>query len=141
MFQFLLGLNPFKEKIDIYTDGSHKGKWGSWAFVIVSQNKIIHESSGRERKTNSHRMEFQAAIEALSYLKAGTKANLFSDSKALVNTLNGHKKIPTSNLDQYNRLSELRLKRKISCNWVKAHSGIAFNERCDELCLLSRTSK
>ena len=29
----------FRKKIDIYTDGSHKGKWGSWAFVVVKNKK------------------------------------------------------------------------------------------------------
>ncbi len=125
--------------IDIYTDGSHKGKWGSWAFVIVQNSVVIKESSGRERKTNSHRMEFQAAIEALQYLKPGSKANLHSDSRELIKTAESNTKTNRLNSDQIEILRTLILKHKISWKWVKAHSGKAFNERCDELCVQARS--
>ena len=65
---------------EVYTDGSHKGKWGSWAFVVVKNNKVFHEASGRVRYTASHRMEFQAALEALYFLDHGSVAHFYSDS-------------------------------------------------------------
>ena len=129
----------FKRKLDIYTDGSHKAKWGSWAFVIVEGGQIIFESSGRAKKTNSYRMEFQAAIEALSYLKAGSKACVYSDSRVLIQIATKIKDAPAANADQIVQLEQLLATRDISWQWVKAHSGIKFNERCDELCTQARS--
>ncbi len=133
-----LNFNFLKKKFDIYTDGSHKGKWGSWAYVIVHKNKIVYEASGRVRKTNSHRMEFQAAIEALSYLKPGTLACLHSDSKVLIDSALDPESRPQVNADQSEKIDELSSMHYISWKWVKAHSGIPFNERCDQLCMAAR---
>lgn len=132
---------PIQPELHIYTDGSHKDKWGSWAFVIVRNHKIIHESSGRVRKTNSHRMEFQAVIEALTYLKKGSSSFLYSDSKVLIDCFNSPQERPAVNADQLEQLDALLLERKITWKWVKAHSGIKYNERCDELCVLARNGK
>jgi len=131
---------PFQSQLQIYTDGSHKEKWGSWAFVVVRNHKIIHESSGRVRKTNSHRMEFQAVIEALAYLQKGSQACLYSDSKVLIDCFNTPLKRPAVNADQLERLDALLVDRKVTWIWVKAHSGNSYNERCDDLCIQARQS-
>jgi ribonuclease HI len=127
-----------EKKFDIYTDGSHKGKWGSWAFVIVQENKIILESSGRSQKTNSHRMEFQAAIEALRKVPVSAQVCLYTDSRELIKSLTNENAHTTINDDQILILNELKMKYNISTQWVKAHSGILYNERCDQLCSLAR---
>lgn len=136
-------LNILKPNLQIYTDGSHKGKWGSWAFVVTKNNKIIHEASGRSSKTNSNRMEFQAAIEALTYLKVGASAQVYSDSRILIKAMQDNKdrskNRPEANKDQIDALDKLITDRHITWKWIKAHSGIAFNERCDELCILARS--
>ncbi len=129
---------PNQNEIQIYTDGSHKEKWGSWAFVVVKNHKVLHESSGSTRKTNSLRMEFQAVVEALSYLKPRSKAVLHSDSKIIIDCFNSPYLRPNSNLDQLEQIDELLVTRKVKWKWVKGHSGIVFNERCDQLCVLAR---
>ncbi|MBC7419778.1 MAG: ribonuclease HI [Bdellovibrio sp.] len=136
---FLNKLRPRKNILDVYTDGSHKGKWGSWAFVIVENNQIIHESSGRVRYTDSHRMEFQAAIEALSCLVPGTHARLHSDSRVLINCATKIKDRPNVHADQIDLLDELISKNHICWKWVKSHSGVTYNERCDQLCIQARS--
>ena len=132
-------LKFFSKKFDIYTDGSHKGKWGSWAFVIVYKNKIIYEACGRQRKTNSLRMEFQAAIEALSYLAPGSTACVHSDSKILVDSALKLMLQPDAHQDQIEKINHLSSLNQITWKWVKAHTGIEFNERCDQLCLTARS--
>lgn len=129
----------FQKPLEIYTDGGHKGKWGTWAFVVVSRDKIIHEASGRQRRTNSHRMEFQAAIEALQYLPVGTKASIYTDSRVLLNSVTKKTKRPAVNSDQTETLDKLLSKHKITWKWVKAHSGFLYNERCDNLCIMARS--
>ncbi len=136
---------------EIYTDGSYKQGRGSWAYVIVHHGKLIHEASGRAKKTSSHRMEFQAAIEALKNFPGSFPATLFSDSKVLVQTVimkmpqwasnNWLKKnnLPIPNKDLVQELHKLLEARAISWQWIKAHSGIVWNEHCDQLCLLART--
>ncbi|MBY0555383.1 ribonuclease HI [bacterium] len=140
MFVELLAnfFNIFKTETHIYTDGSHKGKWGSWAFVVVQNNRIIYEASQRVNKTNSNRMEFQAAIEALTYLKPNTKACIFSDSRVLIKAVAAKENRPEANADQIEVIDELLLSRDITWKWIKAHSGIKYNERCDELCISAR---
>ena len=132
--------NPFLRSLEIYTDGSHKGKWGAWAFVVSSKGKLIYEASGREKKTNSLRMEFQAAIEAMKYLPKNTRASFYTDSRVLVKAMTQKSKRPLVNTDQLEVLESLAMQHKISWNWVKAHSGVIYNERCDELCFLARNN-
>ena len=131
---------PHHNRYSIYTDGSHKQKWGSWSFVVVQKNKIIYELSGRARKTNSHRMEFQAAIEALKFLKKGTRADFYCDSKVLIDCFSFSGSRPRTSGDQLQEIDALLIDRVISRNWVKAHSGEIYNERCDKLCVLARDS-
>lgn len=128
----------FKTRIDIFTDGSHKGKWGSWAYVIVCKDKVIRESCGRKRNTNSHRMEFEAAIEALSFLKENSNVHLHSDSRVLIKAVTQTGLRPATNVDQINKLQELKSRHQITWKWVKAHSGVEHNERCDQLCREAR---
>ncbi len=136
-------INLFKKPspIEIYTDGSHKGRWGSWAFVVVDNQKIIHEASGSERRTDSHRMEFQAVIEALKYLPAESCAVINTDSKALLDCFTKVRKRTFSNQDQVDEIDQLLILHKVSWRWVKGHHGNVYNEKCDLLCSLAREMK
>jgi ribonuclease HI len=136
-------------KLSIYTDGGWKKGMGSWAFIVVSDTRILHESWGRVRKTGSNRMEFQAAIEALKWLPKGTQATIHSDSQVLVEGLTKKWKRwkaddfmkgphPLFNRDQLVTLDQLLEDRKVEWKWVRAHSGHFANERCDELCVQAR---
>ena len=123
--------------VEIYTDGSSKGAFGSWAYIISRHGKCIIENSGRVRRANSNNMEFQAAIEALSSVPLNSKVILFSDSRILVDAMNFGKS-PRAHQTQIDILKQLNEKHKIAWRWVKAHSGNSLNERCDELCTLAR---
>lgn len=125
------------QKFDVYTDGSQKGAWGSWAFVVVRKDKILHSASGRERKMGSNHMEFQAALEALHFLPAYSRVQIFTDSRILINAMEADKK-PKAHTDQIRNLLAFSKDKKVSWHWVKAHSGVEFNELCDELCIQAR---
>lgn len=123
--------------LEIYTDGSSKRGVGSWAYVVSRRGKCVVENSGRNRRANSNRMEFQAAIEALSSVPKNSKVKLFSDSRILVNTM----KLgagPQAHQAQIETLLRLNLSHRVEWQWVKAHNGNKWNERCDELCTLAR---
>ncbi|MBC7742547.1 MAG: ribonuclease HI [Bdellovibrionaceae bacterium] len=135
-------LGRYENSFQIYTDGSHKGRWGSWAFVIVRDGKTIHESSGRARHTSSHRMEFYAALVALAYFyqkfDRGTAVEICSDSKVLINTMTKPQIRLGLNADQIEDLKVLTFNKNIQWTWIKAHAGHVFNERCDQLCIEAR---
>jgi ribonuclease HI len=118
----------------------------------VKDDFVLHEASGREKKTDSNRMEFRAAIEALQWLPASSEAVLYSDSRILIDTLTqwrhvwkaagwvrqGQREI--HNLDQIQLLDALSETRSVTWKWVRAHSGLKHNERCDHLCVQVRSA-
>jgi ribonuclease HI len=124
--------------LDIYTDGSSKNGFGSWAFIISRNGQPIVERSGRVRRASSNVMEFQAAIEALGSLPANSKVTLFSDSRILVDAMKSGAG-PRAYQDQMDTLMRLNEKHTIKWQWIKAHNGIALNELCDALCTLARS--
>lgn len=124
--------------LEIYTDGSSKDGLGSWSYVVSQSGKSIAENSGCVRHGNSNVMEFQAAIEALSTAPANSKVKLFSDSRILVDAMK-FREGPNTYQTQIDTLLRLSQKHKIQWQWIKAHNGNKFNERCDELCILART--
>ena len=140
-----------QQSFEIYTDGSLKKGRGSWAFVILQNGEVIKESFGHARKTTCNRMEFQAAIEAMSVLPPHSTATLFTDSRNLIDTVTiwmhewkeynwvkkNQKPIPAVDLIQ--QLDYWVHQHSISWKWVRAHAGIEWNERCDELCIAART--
>jgi ribonuclease HI len=111
---------------------------------------VIAENSKLVKKTSSNRMEFQAAIEALTSLPEKTRARLYTDSSILIDAVTRWAPIwethewekengsPIPNVDLIKTLHELNQKHRIEWKWVKAHSGIEFNERCDQLCIQAR---
>lgn len=140
----------FPEHFEVYTDGSFKNGRGAWAFVIVKNGVVLREGSGAVKNTTCNRMEFQAAVEALRTLPPRSGVTLYSDSRILITTLtqkmpewkaqgwlkkNGR---PIPSLDQVRALDVLNQDHRIAWRWIKAHSGILFNERCDELCAQAR---
>jgi ribonuclease HI len=132
-----------KSRYDIYTDGSFKQGRGSWAFVIVLRGVVVLERSGYVRKSNSLRMELQAAIEALhglTELAGSSSARLFSDSRIVVDAMASGSEVAESrpNAALINDLRLLSLEHRIEWTWIKAHSGQIYNERCDELCVRAR---
>ncbi|TSC67210.1 MAG: Ribonuclease H [Parcubacteria group bacterium Gr01-1014_73] len=150
------------DKIIIFTDGSSKGNPGSggWAAVIKTKssklkakNEKIFEIGGREEHTTNNRMELTAAIEALKALSAPIfnfqfsifKIKIYSDSKYLIDginkwihgwRINGWRtkdKKEVLNRDLWEKLDEISAGKNIDWHYVSGHSGVADNERCDEI--------
>lgn len=142
-----------RDSFEIYTDGSLKRGVGAWAFVVVQKGVVIHEASGRVKRTDSNRMEFRAAVEALQWLPCESKVVLYSDSRLLIDTLTQWRhewkaagwakprQRAIHNLDYIQTLDALSEKHSITWKWVRAHSGIKHNERCDLLCIGTRESQ
>jgi ribonuclease HI len=129
----------------IYTDGGCSpnpgvGGWGA----IMRHGSQYKEISGGELDSTNNRMELMAAIESLQALKHRCKVRMVTDSQYVKNGVTqwmpswkarGWKRRTGAikNLDLWKQLDDLVQEHNIEWDWVKGHSGVADNERCDEL--------
>jgi ribonuclease HI len=140
--------------VTIFTDGASRGNPGpgGWGTVIVfgtdksvGRGDRVVELGGREDTTTNNRMEIAAAVNALENLPVGSSAAVHTDSSYLINGItkwvkgwqaNGwmtKAKEEVLNQDLWERLVEAIDGKQISWKYVGGHSGIAGNERCDEI--------
>jgi len=142
------------EILTVFADGSclkNPGGRGGWASVLCFPDKVI-ELGGHAPETTNNRMEIFGVIAALEHIKdTGLRVRIFSDSKYLVqsasvwrhnwkkrNWMRFEKKVgevPVKNRDLWERLDVALSGREhlVEFAWVPGHSGIAGNERCDEI--------
>lgn len=132
--------------IEVYTDGSCLGNpgVGGWAFLVIKDDNIISRS-GLDKNTTNNRMELNAAIEALDFLKNEKKLTIYTDSSYLKNGICSwisswkknlwlnSKKQPVKNKDLWIKLENLTKDRNITWQWVKAHHENKYNIIVDEL--------
>jgi ribonuclease HI len=132
--------------VEIYTDGACRGNPGpgGWAAVLTAGERE-KEISGALPLTTNNRMELQAVISALQALKRPVEARLYTDSQYVRRGVlewlpqwkaRGWKtadKKPVKNQDLWEVLDGEVARHRIEWHWVKGHSGVAGNERCDAL--------
>lgn len=129
--------------ITIYTDGAARGNPGPGGYgVVLIAGKHRKELSGGFRLTTNNRMELLAVIKALEALKiSDSRVTIYTDSRYVADAVTKgwvfrweqksfrNKKNP----DLWKQFLELYRKHKINLIWVKGHSQIKENERCDRL--------
>ncbi|MBR2281804.1 MAG: ribonuclease HI [Spirochaetales bacterium] len=137
------------QTIDIFTDGGCSGNPGpcGWAYVALSEGKMISYSSGGEAQTTNNRMELTAVIHAIedASLLGAESLSISTDSQYVKNGIttwihnwkrNGWRtasKDPVKNKELWEELDNLNSTNRIRWNWVKGHAGIKYNEMCDSL--------
>ncbi len=154
---------PTAQVKEIYTDGACSGNPGpgGWGTRIEFADGQVHELGGRDTATTNNRMEMQAAIAALEFLKDrlddadiaqsnGVPVILHTDSEYLKNGITkwikGWKRKgwktsagkPVLNKDlwqQLDRISQSLTSDELTVDWryVRGHTGNLGNERCDEI--------
>jgi len=130
-------------EITIYTDGAARGNPGpgGYGVVLISGNHRKEISGGFAHTTNN-RMELLAVIVGLETLKKeNSNVTIYSDSKYVVDAVEkkwvfgwqktGFKK--KKNQDLWERFLRVYPKHKVRFIWVRGHSNIHENERCDQL--------
>lgn len=138
---------PGLKEVILYTDGgclNNPGP-GGYGTVMLFRGRR-KELSGGYRKTTNNRMELMACIVGLSELKTRCRVFLHSDSKYVINGIEKgwakkwrrsgwmrNKVDPAENYDLWEVLLDLCDKHEVLFKWVKGHSGVPENERCDEL--------
>ena len=114
--------------------------------MVLLHPKKRAETSGGFRLTTNNRMEIFAAIAGLEMLKQPCKVTLYSDSQYLVDPIRKGwavswkkktwwrtrtERVPNSDL--WERLLPLCEKHQVEFRWIRGHTGILENERCDKL--------
>lgn len=132
-----------EDLVTMYTDGAARGNPGPGGYGTVLLYKGHRkELSAGYRLTTNNRMELLAVIAGMEALKRqNLKVRVYSDSKYVVDAVSKgwiwnwetkrfrNKKNP----DLWMRYIQLHRKYNIEFTWVKGHSNIPENERCDQL--------
>lgn len=114
-------------KINIFTDGAYspKTKKGGWA-VYCPELRL--RMCGAVKDTTNNRMELLSAIKALEFVDNThlhlTELSIYSDSKYLVETMNGHYQQKT-NLDLWSQLNDFvnNMLFPVKFYHIKGHTG------------------
>ncbi len=138
---------PDAKQVTIYTDGScmvNPGPGGYGAVLLFGAHR--REISGGYRRTTNNRMEIMAVIAALEALTERCQVTLYSDSQYVVNAISKgwaqrwqandwkrNKREMAVNPDLWERLLQACKSHQVDFQWLRGHSGIEENERCDRL--------
>jgi ribonuclease HI len=136
----------------LFADGSSLGNPGpgGWGSVVVIRGAQVVELGGHEEHTTNNRMEVTGLIEGLNRLQEESgDVTIFTDStyahKGATLWAAGWKRrnwmtmarTEVENRDLWEILLPLLEKRKkvghVTWKHVPGHSGVAGNERCDEI--------
>jgi len=129
----------------IYTDGSCKSdNRGGYAALMVCGPHHL-EVFGAASETTNNRMELMAVIESLAKLDVSCFVEIISDSRYVVNGINGHldgwiergwrtkAKQPVKNQDLWTKIAAFKRTHRILARWVKGHNDNNGNEYADYL--------
>jgi len=129
--------------ITLYTDGAARGNPGPGGYgVVLISGKYRKEISEGFRLTTNNRMELLAVIVGLEALKTtNNNVMVYSDSKYVIDSVvkgwvfnwiktNFKNK---KNADLWKRFLKIYQKHNVNFTWVRGHSGVNENERCDSL--------
>lgn len=149
----------FKSTI-IFTDGACTGNPGpgGWAAIITTPDGLVRELGGKNPVTTNNRMEMMGALQALRALPAPYPypVVLYTDSTYVIRGITqwiwgwrsrGWKNAEgkeVSNRDLWEEMSrELQRLKPTVIDWkyVRGHTGVPGNERCDEIAVAFSTGK
>lgn len=120
-----------------YTDsGYHISRnGGAYAYILLKGGEVIRKEASLFLHESNNRGELHAIIAAMENLPEGSDVEIRTDSQYAVNTLTGEW-LQRRNTDLFARWHELVRGRKLKVKvvWIRAHSGDAYNQMCDDLC-------
>jgi ribonuclease HI len=120
------------DKIIVYTDGSTLGNgtadsWCGWACKLIWHGHECMKSGGAIGMTNNQ-MEMTAVLEAMRSITDKTiPVELYSDSRYVVETLNGHFAIKKNQKLWAELMREKKKFSNIRFLWVKGHDKNRHN--------------
>lgn len=109
--------------------------------VIVDRNrmdvKLLAKYLG---PLTNQQAEILACVKALEQLRRPCRIEIFSDSRYVIDTMNGRNRIKT-NRPFWGRLVEQSYGHHITWRWVKGHDGLLFQEAADRLARAASTTQ
>lgn len=130
-------------EIIIYSDGSSRGNPGPGGYGTVLQaGAHRRELSQGYKLTTNNRMELMAVIAGLEALKVDhCRVIVYTDSKYVADSVEKgwiHNWVKIrfkgkKNADLWLRFLEVYKRHKVKFVWIRGHSDIPGNERCDQL--------
>lgn len=134
------------ERVVLFADGACSGNPGpgGWG-ALLRYREHEKELSGGEPATTNNRMELLAVIHGLEALKRPARVRIFTDSQYVMKGITewlpawkrrGWKTVdrqPVKNADLWQRLETALTPHRVEWEWVRGHSGVADNERVDQL--------
>jgi ribonuclease HI len=133
-------INP---EIIIYTDGASRGNPGPGGYgTILQVGQHKKELSQGYKLTTNNRMELMAVIAGLDALKVDQcNVTIYTDSKYVADAVEKgwiYNWVRTrfkgkKNMDLWLRFLEIYKRHNVKFIWIRGHSEIPGNERCDQL--------
>ena len=136
--------------LEVWTDGSGtvRGHGGGWAYLLVSNGKLVGGDAGSAPNATNNTMELSAAINGLAAAHnligvwerpdaPRTEVVLVSDSEYVLGLAAGDFQ-PNANVEMAGRLRRLAQLTGTGFRHVDGHSGSEFNELCDLWAKLKR---
>jgi ribonuclease HI len=127
----------------LYTDGAARGNPGPGGYgVVLISGQHRKEISQGFRRTTNNRMELLAVIVGLEALKADhSHVTIYTDSRYVADAIEKgwvyaweRKRFAgKKNSDLWIRFLKVFRKQQVRFIWIKGHSAITENERCDVL--------
>ena len=137
--------------ITLYTDGACSGNPGPGGYgLVLIKGSNRKELSAGYRLTTNNRMELLSVIVGLESLKKEKSSVIvYSDSKYVVNAVekkwvfSWEKKSfdKKKNPDLWIRFLKVYRKHHVRFEWVKGHSNVKENDRCDDLAVKASEAK
>jgi ribonuclease HI len=131
------------DNVTLYTDGAARGNPGPGGFgVVLISGPHRKEISQGFRHTTNNRMELMAVIAGLEALKKDNcNVTVYTDSryvadaieKGWVRSWEQKRFAGKKNSDLWIRFLKIYRNHHVKMVWVKGHSQITENERCDVL--------
>ena len=132
--------------VTIYADASCLGNGtgdasASCGAVMIDRNrmelKLIAKYLG---SLTNQQAEILACAQALKTLRRPCHAEVFSDSKYVIDTMNGKNRMKT-NRPFWGELIEASYGHHVTWRWMKGHDGVTFQEAADRLARTSSSIK
>ncbi|MGD9560877.1 MAG: ribonuclease HI [Pyrinomonadaceae bacterium] len=109
--------------------------------VIVDRNrmelKLLAKYLG---PLTNQQAEIIACGKALEELRRPCSVEIFSDSRYVIDTMNGRNRMKTNRLF-WGQLVEKSFGHHITWRWVKGHDGLVFQEAADRLARVASTAR
>lgn len=109
--------------------------------VIIDRNRIEMKLVSKYLgPLTNQQAEIVACVKALEELRRPCRVEIFSDSKYVIDTMNGRNRMKT-NRTFWGKLVEQSYGHHVTWRWVNGHDGLAFQEAADRLARAASTAR